>query len=80
MLRVALGRARPETEWTGKISVLHFNSAPGVQESMRSGDATSTVLTVPRSDCGEEVDLEAHGKPRIKVMDRKENVGRMRRR
>jgi hypothetical protein len=65
MLRVVLGRARPDTEWSGKISGLQFNSAPGVQESRRLGSrgVTSTILTVPRSHRGEEADLEANGEP-----------------
>jgi hypothetical protein len=62
MLRVVLGRARPDTEWSGKISGLRFNSVPGVQESVRSRGVTSTIMTVPRSHSGEEaVDLEANG-------------------
>jgi hypothetical protein len=62
MLRVVLGRARPDKEWSGKISGLRFNSLPGIQESARSGGITSTILTVPRSHYGEEaVDLEANG-------------------
>jgi hypothetical protein len=61
MLRVVLGRARPDTEWSGKISGLRFNSVPGVQESARLGGVTSTILTVPRSRYGEEaLDLEAN--------------------
>jgi hypothetical protein len=63
MLRVVLGRARPDIVWSKKISALHFHSAPGVQESARSGDATSTILSVPRSLNGEVVDLEANGGP-----------------
>ena len=65
MLRVVLRRARPDTEWSGKVSGLQFNSAPGVQESARSRGATSTILTVPRSHRGEEVDLEANGDPQV---------------
>jgi hypothetical protein len=62
MLRVVLGHARPDTEWSGKISGLQFNSAPGVQESARSRGLASTILTVPRSHYGEEaVDLQANG-------------------
>jgi hypothetical protein len=61
MLRVVLGRARPDTEWNGKISGLQFSSAPGVQESTRSRLATSTILTVARSHHGEEANLEANG-------------------
>jgi hypothetical protein len=29
MLRVALGRARPDTEWSGKVSGLEFSPNPG---------------------------------------------------
>jgi hypothetical protein len=61
MLRVVLGHARPDTEWSEKISGLRFNSAPGVQESARSSGVTSTIMTVPRSHHMEEVDLEANG-------------------
>ena len=61
MLRVVLGRARPETEWSGKISGLQFNSIPGVQASMRSGGVTSMILTVQRSHHGEQVNLEVNG-------------------
>ena len=61
MLRVVLGRARPDIEWSRKISGLQFASAPAVQESTRSRGPTSTILTVPRSHREEEVDLEAHG-------------------
>ena len=61
MLRVVLGRARPDIEWSGKVSSLHFDSAPGVQESVRSRGATSTILTVPRSHRGHSVDLETNG-------------------
>ena len=65
MLRVVLGHARPDAEWSAKISDLQFKSAPGVQESARSRGATSTILTVPRSHRGEEVDLEANGDPQV---------------
>jgi hypothetical protein len=76
MLRVVLGRARPDTEWSGKISGLHFNSAPGVPESVRSRDITSTILTVPRSHHRpEEIDLEATGEPRTEPSDREEEMG-----
>ena len=74
MLRVVLGRARPDTEWSGKISGLQFNSAPGVQESMRSRGATSTILTAPRSHRGEEVDLEANRKSKIEPSDQEEDI------
>jgi hypothetical protein len=69
MLRVVLGRARPDTEWSGKVSALHFNSAPGVQDTGRSRGATSTILTVPRSHRGEEADLEANGEARTGPSD-----------
>jgi hypothetical protein len=59
MFRVVLGRARPDTEWSGKISGLRFNSAPGVQQSARSRGATSTILTVARSPHGDVVDLDS---------------------
>jgi hypothetical protein len=75
MLRVVLRRARPDTEWSGKISGLHFNSAPGVPESVRSGGVTSTILTVPRSHHREEIDLEAAGEPRTEPSDREEQMG-----
>jgi hypothetical protein len=68
MLRVVLGRARPDTEWSGKISDLQFNSVPGVQESTRSRDATSTILTVPRGHPVGEVDLEVNEGPRIEPL------------
>ena len=60
MLRVVLGCARPDTEWSGKISGLQFSSGPRVQESMRSRGAASTILTVPRS---QEADLEPRSEP-----------------
>ena len=71
MLRVALGRARPETEWSGKISGLEFSSKPGGRAGAQAsvdrsrshctggGFGTSTILTVPRSHLEHEVDLEA---------------------
>jgi hypothetical protein len=71
MLRVALGRARPETEWSGKISGLEFNSNPGrgagaqtLTDRSRScgttgGVGTNTILTVPRSYLEHEDDIEA---------------------
>ena len=72
MLRVALGRARPDTEWSGKISGLEFCSNPGgaaqpsAAERLRLQGAagrfgTNTILTVPRSNFGYEgdVNLEA---------------------
>jgi hypothetical protein len=60
MLRVVLGRGRPDTAWSEKISGLQFNSAPEVKESARSRGALSTILTVPRNHRGEENDLEAN--------------------
>jgi hypothetical protein len=55
MLRVVLGRARPDTEWSRKISALRFNST--------SGGMTSTMLTVSRSHDVVELDLEANREP-----------------
>ena len=75
MLRVVLGRARPDTEWSGKISDIQFNAAPGVQESMRSRGATSTILTVPRSHHGEEVDMETSREPKPKTEHLDEKAG-----
>ena len=71
MLRVALGRARPETEWSGKISGLEFNSNPGGgagaqasadrSRSHGTGDGfgTNTILTVSRSHLEHDADIEA---------------------
>jgi hypothetical protein len=69
MLRVVLGRARPDTEWSGKISGLRFTSVPGVQESATSRGAVSTILTIPRSHCAEDVDLEAGEEPRTEALN-----------
>jgi hypothetical protein len=49
MLRVLLGRARPDKEWSKSISNLQFNSTPEVQEGRSSRDQTHTILTIPRS-------------------------------
>jgi hypothetical protein len=72
MLRVALRRAYPDTEWSGKISGLEFNSnsggeaqafATGRFRSQGTGGrfGTNTIFTVPRSnlECEVDVDLEA---------------------
>ena len=71
MLRVALGRARPATEWSGKISGLEFSSNPGDgkgaqasahrsrSHSTGGGFGTNTILTVPRSHLEPEADIEA---------------------
>jgi hypothetical protein len=77
MLRVVLGRARPDTEWSGKISGLRFNSAPRIQEGMSSRGIASTILTVPRSHHGEEGDLEANGdlEPRTETLNLAEVTG-----
>ena len=75
MLRVVLGRARSDTGWSGKISSLQFNSAPGAQESTRSREEVSAVLAVSRSHRGEEVDLEANGEPRILHLGREDGIG-----
>jgi hypothetical protein len=87
MLRVALGRARPETEWSGKISGLEFTSNPGGRagaqasvDGLRShgtggGFGTNTILTVPRSHLEHEVDIEArdHGASEEDSLRGKEN-------
>jgi hypothetical protein len=78
MLRVVLGRARPDTEWSGRMSGLQFNSAPGIQgSSVRSRGVTSTIRTVPRS-YGEEVDMEGNGDlgPRTEALDLGEETGK----
>jgi hypothetical protein len=77
MLRVVLGRARPDTEWSGRISGLQFNSTLGAQESVGSRGATGSILTVPRSHHGEEVDLEATGdlEPRTQPLNLEEKIG-----
>ena len=75
MLRVVLGRARPDTEWSQKISGLQFNSAPGIRGSTRSRGATGTILTVLRSHHGDEVDLEANGEPKTEPSDQEEEMG-----
>jgi hypothetical protein len=70
MLRVALGRARPETEWNDKISGLEFNSNSGggaeavSADSSRShgtggGFGTNAILTVPRTHLEHEFDHRA---------------------
>ena len=64
MLRAVLRRAHPDTEWSGKISGLQFNSAPEVQE----------IATAPRSNRG-EVHLEANGEPRPDPSEREEDMG-----
>ena len=70
MLRVTLGRARPETEWSGKISGLEFSSNPGGGAGARAsadrsrshgavrGFGVDTILTVPRSHLEHDVDIE----------------------
>jgi hypothetical protein len=73
MLRVVLGRARTDAEWSGKISALRFNSASGVQENAGSTDATSTIV-IARSN-GEEADLEANPKPRTENLNYEEGKG-----
>jgi hypothetical protein len=77
MLRVVLGRARPDTEWSGKISGLRFNSAPGVQESERPRGAASTILTIQSSRRAEEVDLEENAGLRIDPLAREEEMSEM---
>ena len=91
MLRVILGRARPDTEWSGKISGLQFSSNPGggAQASgtggMRSQDTggrfdTDTILTVPRSNFEHEVNVELEARDVGRHMDvasGKENLRRI---
>jgi hypothetical protein len=73
VLRVALGRARPDTAWSRtQISGLQFNSAPGVQESIRSRGVASMILTVPRSHPDKEVDLEANEEPQTEFSEGEE--------
>jgi hypothetical protein len=76
MLRVVLGRARPDTEWSRKISGLQFNCSSGVEEIAISGDATSTILTVPRSDHG-EISVSNGESRTVECLDGKEGMGRM---
>ena len=71
MLRVALGRARPESKWSEKISTLEFGSNPnggaGAQasadrsrpHSRAGGFGTNTILTLTRSHPEHNVDIEA---------------------
>jgi hypothetical protein len=70
MVRVALGRARPETEWSRKVSGLEFNSKPGGEARAQvsadrhgtdvSGEfGINTIVTVPRSHLEHGVDIEA---------------------
>jgi hypothetical protein len=73
MLRVVLGRARPDTEWSGKISDLQFGSTSGGQESTRSRGVVNTILTFPKSHHG-EVDLEANGEPPLADVEERRNV------
>jgi hypothetical protein len=52
MLRVVLGRARPDSEWSAKVSGLHFASGPvgalAVPSSGNSRGVTSNIVTIPR--------------------------------
>jgi hypothetical protein len=68
MLRVILGRARPETEWSGKVSGLEFSSNPGDGSRSRgwigrsrSDDpgvefGANTILIVPTSRSEHEME------------------------
>jgi hypothetical protein len=72
MIRVILGRAQPETEWSGKISGIEFSSNPsgraGEQASTdrirshgirtASGFGTDTILIVSGNHLGQEFDPE----------------------
>jgi hypothetical protein len=71
MLRVVLGRARPDTDWSGgKISSIQFNTA---SRSARSRGATGTIMTVPRSYFG-EINLEANAELRTDPLTREEGM------
>jgi hypothetical protein len=73
MIRVILGRAQPNSEWSGKISGIEFSSNPGGRvgeqastDRVRShgiraagGFGTDTVLTVSGSHLRQEIDPEA---------------------
>jgi hypothetical protein len=74
MLRVVLGRTRPDIELSEKFSGLQFNSAPGAQESRRSRGETSTVLTVTRSHLREEVDLEVNEQLRTEPLQAEQRM------
>ena len=81
MLRVALGCARPDTEWSGKISGLEFNSNPGggiqafVTGTSRSqgtgheGCGTNTILAVSRSNFQHEVEVDLKARDTGSDMD-----------
>jgi hypothetical protein len=63
MLRVALGRARPDSEWSEKASNLQFGSSPAHRPNGMSHGATGTIGNMSRGDTGGEQgyegDLEA---------------------
>ena len=63
MLRVVLGRARPEIEWTArsKFSDICFKPPPAVASMQSNGTTrvTGTIITIPRSHHELEIDLEA---------------------
>jgi hypothetical protein len=61
MLRVALGRARPDSEWSMQGSKLQFGSSPATRSRGRGYDGTtSTIGTVSRDrEQGPEGALEA---------------------
>jgi hypothetical protein len=71
MLRVVLGRTRPGTDWSSKISGLEFRSNPAVgagaqvsPDKSRShgssdGHGTNTILTAPQRHLEHDVDIEA---------------------
>jgi hypothetical protein len=62
MLRVALDRDRPESEGSGRISGLQFDSSSPGAAASRSHGPMSTVFTVPTAGYGNsatESDLEA---------------------
>jgi hypothetical protein len=60
MLRVSLGRARPETEWNVKISGLEISSNPGGRTGAQAF-GTNNNVTVPQSHLEHEIDVEGRG-------------------
>jgi hypothetical protein len=78
MLRVALERARPDTEWSGKISGLEFVSdvGGGAGAQASTGLETDTILTVRRSHLEHETDIEARDSASdLETITGKENLG-----
>jgi hypothetical protein len=79
MLRIALGRARPDAEWSGNhISGLQFSSTLGASVAsthQRSQGVTSTIITVSRSQTQAEqldTDIEKIGEAPAAALDSRE--------